>query len=84
MEGSGGKTEASEGTIKLDPAATPKAVNITYTGGLLKGYTLPAIYEVDGDNLKVCFAWQSKERPTAFAGDPDGKTILVIYKREKK
>jgi uncharacterized protein (TIGR03067 family) len=84
MEDKGKKGDMSEGTIKIDPAAKPKAVDITYTRGLLKGWTVPAIYELDGDNLKVCFAWQTKDRPTEFAGDPDGKAILVIYKRDKK
>lgn len=83
MEGQGGKTDTSEGTLTLGPSATPKAVNITYTRGLLKGYTVPAIYELNGDTLKVCFAWQSKDRPTTFAGDAEGKTILVIYNRTK-
>src|SRR5205085_438698 len=39
MEGESGKTEVSEGTFTLDPGAKPKAVDITYTRGLLKGYT---------------------------------------------
>jgi uncharacterized protein (TIGR03067 family) len=84
MEAMGKKGDVSEGTFKLNPAAMPKAVDLTYTHGLLKGYTVPAIYELKGDTLKVCFAWQSKERPMEFAGDADGKAILVIYKRGKK
>ena len=79
-EEKGEKGDMVEGTIKLDPATTPKSVDITYTRGILKGWTVPAIYELDGDNLKVCFAWQSKERPTEFVGDPDGKAVFVIYK----
>jgi uncharacterized protein (TIGR03067 family) len=78
------KGDTSEGTFKLDATATPKAVDITYTRGLLKGWTVPAIYLLNGDNLKVCFAWQTKERPTKFVGDADGKTILVVYKRVKE
>jgi uncharacterized protein (TIGR03067 family) len=83
MEENGDKGDTSEGTIELDPSAKPKAVDITYTRGLLKGCNVPAIYELKGDTLKVCFAWQSKNRPTEFLGDPDGKTVFIVYKREK-
>src|SRR5882724_7401069 len=72
IEENGDKGDTSEGTIDLDPSAKPKAVDITYTQGLLKGCTVPAIYELKGDTVKVCFAWQSKNRPTEFLGDPDG------------
>jgi uncharacterized protein (TIGR03067 family) len=83
-EEKGVKGDMVEGTIKVDSATTPKSVDITYTRGLFKGLTLPSIYELDGDNLKVCIAWQSKERPKEFVGDPDGKAVFVIYKRDKK
>ena len=84
FEEKGVKGDMVEGTIKIDPATTPKSVDITYTRGLFKGLTLPSIYELDGDNLKVCIAWQSKERPKEFVGGPDGKAVFVIYKRNKK
>jgi uncharacterized protein (TIGR03067 family) len=84
MEDKGAKGDLSEGIFKLNPAINPKTVDITYTRGFLKGATVPAIYELNGDGLKVCFAWLSKERPTKFAGDMEGRSILIIYKRDKR
>jgi uncharacterized protein (TIGR03067 family) len=69
---------------KLDPKANPKALDLTYTEGELKGETVPAIYELKGDTLKVCYAMMNEKRPTEFAGKADGKAFLLIYKRVKK
>jgi len=80
----GKKGEVQEATIKLDPTAKPKTVDKTVTKGRGNGETFLGIYQLDGDQLKICIAWESKERPTEFAGKEDGKAILVIYKRVKK
>jgi uncharacterized protein (TIGR03067 family) len=80
-----GKTMVvSVATWKLDPKANPKALDLTYTEGELKGETVLAIYEVKGDTLRVCYAMMNEKRPTEFAGNADGKAFLLIYKRVKK
>ncbi|MBX7105818.1 MAG: TIGR03067 domain-containing protein [Gemmataceae bacterium] len=70
-----------KGTVKRDDAAKPKAMDITGTEGPNKGKTLLAIYELDGDTLKVCYALEGK-RPTEFKASSD-KILLVTYKRVK-
>jgi uncharacterized protein (TIGR03067 family) len=80
-----GKEELTrEATLKLDPTAKPRALDLTFTSGDLKGKTNQAIYEIDGDTLKVCFAVLDAERPTDFAGKADGKALFMTYKRVKK
>jgi len=75
----------TEATLTLDPAAKPKAMDLTYTSGDVKGKTDHAIYELDGDALKVCYTLEpGADRPTEFAGKPDGKTFVLTYKRVKK
>lgn len=74
----------SESTFKLDPATKPKSMDIAVTSGPSKGKTGLAIYELDGDTLKVCYAIDEGKRPTRFAGPPDSEWIFVVYKREKK
>ena len=37
---------------KLDPSKKPKAIDITQLSG--KGETIPGIYSIDGDTLKIC------------------------------
>jgi uncharacterized protein (TIGR03067 family) len=78
-------------TIKLDPSQKPKTITIPnfHGGDPKKGVTLIGIYELKGDELKVCaqavetanLKEREKERPKAF----DSKQgVLVILKRETK
>jgi uncharacterized protein (TIGR03067 family) len=73
-----------KGTVayKLDPSKKPKAIDLTRDDEKM---ATPAIYELDGDTLKLC--WSEKDpdhRPTEFAsGDGSGQTVMVL-KREKK
>jgi uncharacterized protein (TIGR03067 family) len=71
------------GTLKVDASARPKAMDITGTDGPNKGKTFPAIYEHDGDTLRICYDLSGKARPTTFATKPGTKLFLVTYKRAK-
>src|SRR5262245_23654020 len=73
-----------KGTVKLDPAAKPKSMDVTGTEGPNKGRTIPAIYELDGDTLTVCYDLSGKSRPTEFKTTTGTKLFLVTYKREKR
>ncbi|HVS39169.1 MAG TPA: TIGR03067 domain-containing protein [Gemmataceae bacterium] len=72
-----------QGTVKLDPSAKPKAMDITGTEGPNKGKTFLAIYESDGDTLKICYDLSGKGRPTEFKTTEGTQLFLVTYKREK-
>ena len=78
-----GKT-VDKGTVKLDLSAKPKAMDITGTDGPNNGKTFLAIYELDGDTLRVCYDLSGKARPTEFKSKPDSQLFLVTYKREKR
>jgi uncharacterized protein (TIGR03067 family) len=70
--------------FKLDPSRKPKAIDLANTGIENKETTL-AIYELDGDTLKIC--WSEKvpdQRPTKFASDADSGQTMIVLKREKK
>jgi hypothetical protein len=41
-------------TFHLDVASTPRALDLTYTEGPMKGATSLGIYELDGDPWKIC------------------------------
>src|SRR5437763_1907330 len=45
---------ADKGTLKVNPKATPKEIDITGTDGPNKGKTILAIYERKGDTLRIC------------------------------
>jgi uncharacterized protein (TIGR03067 family) len=72
-----------QGTIKLNPAAKPKALDITGTDGPNKGKTILAIYERDGDTLRICYDLSGKGRPSEFKSKEGTQLFLVSYKREK-
>ncbi len=72
-----------QGTAKMKPSAKPKEMDITGTEGPNKGKTFLAIYELDGDTLKICYDLGGKNRPTEFKTKEGTQLFLVTYKREK-
>jgi uncharacterized protein (TIGR03067 family) len=74
--------QKDKGTLKLDTKPEVKTMDIVGTDGPNKGKTFPAIYELDGDRLKICYAMEGTKRPTEFkvAG---AKTLLVVYEKVK-
>ncbi len=78
------KEGTDEGTVKLMPSATPRAMDITGTKGPNKGKTFLAIYEHKGDTLRVCYDLSGKNRPTEFKTKEGTLLFLVEYKRQKK
>jgi uncharacterized protein (TIGR03067 family) len=77
----GGKSD--EGTVTIDPARSPKAMDIKGTNGPNKGKTFLVIYELKGDELRVCYDLSGQSRPTEFATKADTKLFLVTYRKAK-
>jgi uncharacterized protein (TIGR03067 family) len=69
--------ESTNGTHKLDPTAVPKAIDSTDQGKILLG-----IYELRGDEFRVCFAAPGKDRPTEFSTKTGTGHILHVWKRQ--
>lgn len=69
-------------TFKLDPSTTPKSVDISITAGEQKDNVLEGIYELKGDEFKICVKLTGKERPTKFATAESSSTVLVLFKRD--
>ena len=80
------KSKDRTGTIaiKIDATKTPKAIDIIDTEGAAKGKPARGIYEIKGDELRICVADAGKDRPTEFpAKEGTGWTVLT-FKRAKK
>ena len=73
-----------EGTLKIDADKKPKTIDIIGTEGPNKDKTIPSIYELDGDILKICYTLEGKDRPAAFESKEGTETLFVTYKRAKK
>ena len=71
------------GTIRIDPAAKPKTMDIIGTEGPNKGKTFLAIYELNGDTLRICYDLTGKVRPTEFKTRKGEALFLATYKRAK-
>lgn len=65
----------------IDPAASPKTVDSTYTTGDNKGRTHRGIYRLEGDDFSMCFAGFDKPRPTEFVTTPGSG--LIVYKAKR-
>ena len=75
--------ESDEGEVKRDSSKLPCTLDITGTKGPNKGKTFLAIYELKGDELRVCYDLSGKSRPTEFATKPATPLFLVTYRRAK-
>ena len=67
---------------KIDPKQSPKHLEFTPPK---ENKPVLGIYEVKGDELKICLRHASSKegRPTEFATKPDTKLILIVFKKQK-
>lgn len=73
-----------EFTIKLDPSKKPKALDATALNGRNKGKTDLGIYEVNGDELKLCMPNDEvKDRPKDFKSPQGANVVNMTLKRKK-
>ena len=73
-----------KGTYTLDSASKAKGMTITGTEGPNKGKTFPAIYELKGDTLRICYDLSGAKRPTEFKSIAGTGLYLVTYNRKKE
>ena len=73
-----------KGTYTLDSTSQPKGMTITGTEGPNHGKTFPAIYEIKGDTLRICYDLSGAQRPTEFKSVVGTKLYLVTYDRQKE
>jgi uncharacterized protein (TIGR03067 family) len=73
-----------KGTYTIDPTSKPRSMTITGTDGPNNGKTFPAIYELKGDTLRICYDLSGAKRPTEFKSVAGTKLYLVTYNRTKE
>jgi uncharacterized protein (TIGR03067 family) len=72
-----------ESIVTLDPSRLPRAMNSWDLDGPAADQTVPGIYEIDGDTLKVCFAKPGSKRPKEFTTKKGTGFLYCEYKRKK-
>lgn len=79
-----GDQVAEAGTQELDPTKNPKHMDVTVTEGETAGQKQLAIYEIDGDTLKACFAPHGDTtRPTKLESKEGSMHMYIEMKRKK-
>jgi uncharacterized protein (TIGR03067 family) len=73
------------GTVRVDPGATPAAIDFDHMHTPLKGKAWKSIYQLDGDALTICDNAPAldKDRPTAFEVKSGSGHVLITLKRAK-
>ncbi len=84
----GGKYEVTaenvdKGTYTIDTAAKPRTIDVQGVEGPNAGKKIPAIYELHGDTLRICYGLGGSPRPTEFKSPSGSKVFLVTYERKK-
>ena len=74
-----------EWAYKIDPNKSPKHIDIMAVQSSGKKKTLHGIYEVKGDEFKICFenGGNPKSRPTKFGTNKEEELVLIVFKRQK-
>jgi len=75
--------KSDEGTYSVDPDKSPKTMDVKGTKGPNEGKTFLTIYELKGDQLRICYDLSGKARPTEFATKKETMLYLVTYRREQ-
>ncbi len=74
--------QPDRGTYTIDPSTKPKSMTIAGTDGPNHGKTFPAIYELAGGTLRICYDLSGKKRPAEFKTVPGTRLYLVTYTRK--
>ena len=70
--------------IKLNNAVSPKTIDYTALEGPYKDKTNYGIYELQGDELKLCMHNKDADKPpTAFKSAEGDNLALIILRRKK-
>jgi uncharacterized protein (TIGR03067 family) len=72
--------------LNVDPNKRPRTIDQTLERPDGKLVPMYGIYELNGDNLKICLSFSGKEeeRPDSFTTPMNSNRIIYVLKREKK
>ena len=69
------------GTYRLPASAKPKRIDVILGVGPDAGKIIPAIYELSGDSLKICYSLRGSNAPTEFKTAAGTFAYLLNYQR---
>lgn len=73
-----------QGSQSLDPSRQPKTIDFKIIRGPDKGKSQQGIYQLEGDQLRVCFAYPGeRDRPKQFISTLETRSILLVLRRDR-
>jgi uncharacterized protein (TIGR03067 family) len=69
--------------IVVDQATSPKSITFEFADGPLKGQKRHGIYELAGNQLKMCYGPSDKPKPTEFKAPANSGYFLETWARQK-
>jgi uncharacterized protein (TIGR03067 family) len=69
--------------IELDPARTPRTIDVIPDGGRSRGERVLGIYKLEGDQLTIAMAAPGQPRPTEFRAAKGSGWTLRTFRRER-
>jgi uncharacterized protein (TIGR03067 family) len=76
-----GAPQPDIGTFSIEPGAKPKGMKVLGVKGPNAGKTFPAIYELHGDTLWICYDLSGEKTPADFKTSVGTRLYLVTYQR---
>ena len=70
--------------IALDPNTSPRSITFEFADGPLKGKKSHGIYELAGNQLKLCYGPADKPKPTKFESGAGSGYFLETWVRQTK
>jgi uncharacterized protein (TIGR03067 family) len=70
-------------TFRLQADGEARLIDLSFTEGSIKGTHSEGIYALKGNDLRICFSLNEKERPTEFTSAPGSQFLLLVLQRDK-
>lgn len=72
------------GAFIIYPNVFPLALDIKEIKGPDTGVSMPGIYEVSGDRLRICYDSTGNSRPVTFSSEGKSDYLLVTYEKKEQ
>ena len=70
--------------IALDQSTSPKSITFEFAEGPFKGQKRHGIYEIAGNQLKMCYGPTDKPKPATFSAPTGSGLFLEVWARQTK
>jgi uncharacterized protein (TIGR03067 family) len=68
--------------VVMDSSTSPKTITFEFAAGALKGQKRHGIYELAGNQLKLCYGPIEKPKPTVFIAPEKSGYFLEVWARQ--